>query len=464
MNPDVLEATERLIPHFLEQLSAWVRLPSVSADGHDPELVRTCAERIRQDLDSIGFEHAQLLEVPNGGHPAVVADHLHAPDAPTLLVYAHYDVQPVGDEALWTSAPFDPQIRDGRLFGRGAVDDKAGLAIQLVGLKSWLDTQGALPVNVKILVEGEEEIGSPNLGYILEEHRERLEADALIITDTANLEAGLPSLTSALRGVTGATIRVRALSGPLHSGMFGGAVPDPVMALAHILTRLTDEQGTVIAPELLENVRSTNGRYQDLPFDEERFREDSGMLPGTAIAGDAGNSVWTKLWALPSITVTAIESQTIAGSSNQVRPQAAARVSLRLVPDMNPKQATDALCAILKRDPPMGCEVEVTPEHAGPWWDGNTTTPAHDAARKALKEGYGVEPVDIGCGGSIPFVETITAALGGIPAILIGLEDPACKAHAENESLLISDFEHGCRAATRFFGYLGAMSPKELRG
>jgi acetylornithine deacetylase/succinyl-diaminopimelate desuccinylase-like protein len=426
-------------------LEVLARIPGVSAEGFSAGGLERSAQAVASLLTEVGLQSVEILRVP-GAHPYVVADWLHAgPDAPTLLFYAHHDVQPPGRLAYWKTPPFEPTLgSDGRLYGRGVVDDKAGIVLHVAALRAWLAEAGRLPVNVKLIVEGEEEIGSGHLADFLRAHRTRLSADVLVLSDTANLETGLPSLTTSLRGLVNVDVCVRVLDHPLHSGMWGGPLPDAATALTRLLARLVDDEGeialaelTADAPALAPDERAALAR---LPFDAAKFRRDAGLLAGVALAGEVGAAVYERLWYRPALALTALEGMSLAGAANQLMAEASARVGVRLAPGQDAQRVCDALVRCLRRNPPRGVRVETRVRAMAPGWKTRPVGPAFDAARRALAAGFGRESVMIGCGGSIPFVAPFVEVLGGAPALLLGLEDPVCNAHGENESLDLEDF------------------------
>jgi len=450
--PDrVIEAIERGMGETLRELCALSRIPSISAPGYPPEEVDRCAEAVAALLGGIGLEHVDLVRLPDA-HPYVVADWLHAGAArPTILLYAHYDVQPPGRADRWVSPAFEPTERAGRLYGRGVVDDKAGLMVLAGAIRAWLETEGSLPVNVKLVVEGEEESGSTHLSDFLEQQRERLAADVIVLTDTANLEAGLPSLTTSLRGLVNVDVRVRALARPLHSGMWGGPVRDAASALAIVLGRLFGPGGEVAIPGFDDDVPTLDpdqlAEIRSLPFDEAAFRADAGLVEGVRLASDDVAGVYERLWTRPALAITALEAMPLAEASNQLVDVAAARVGVRLAPGQDADRMRGLLLDFLRRDPPFGVELDVRCEVASPGWRRDPRGPELDAARRALALGYGRDAVCIGCGGSIPFVGPFSRVLDGAPALLLGLEDPICNAHSENESLHLGDFHSALRGA-----------------
>lgn len=458
--PDaVLRAIDEGFERTVDALIELARIPGVSAQGFDPAEVERSAEAVAALLRGAGLDGVEILRLPST-HPYVVAEWLGAGEtAPRVLLYAHHDVQPPGRIDYWDTPPFEPTRRsDGRLYGRGVVDDKAGVLLHLAALRAWFEVEGRLPANVKIVVEGEEEIGSGHLGEFLGRYRERLDADVIVLSDTANLATGLPSLTTSLRGLVVVEIRVRALDHPLHSGMWGGAVPDAATALATILGRLTDVDGNPALPGLGDDLpaisESERQRLAALPFDEAEFRRDAGLLGGVQLAGSSDRSVYERLWLRPAIAVTALEAMPLAQAANQLIAEAKARVGLRLAPGQDAARARDLLLSELRRDPPRGVEVELRCETATAGWRTEPRGPAFDAAKRALGAGFGCEPVFIGCGGSIPFVGPFAEQLGDVPALLLGLEDPVCNAHGENESLDLGDFRKAIHSAAHLLAEL----------
>jgi acetylornithine deacetylase/succinyl-diaminopimelate desuccinylase-like protein len=442
-------------PEYLEELKKLVRIPSVSFEGFDKAQVRKSGEATCDLLKRKGLENVQLLEMPDA-HPYAYGEWKHAEGRPTLLLYAHHDVQPAGEDEKWHTKPFEPTEKDGRLYGRGAADDKAGILVHVAAIDSWLQSAGALPVNVKIVIEGEEEAGSGSLPAFLKQHKDLLKADCIVLTDTSNFETGLPSITTALRGITCVSVEVKALKQPVHSGMWGGPVPDPTMALCKILARLVNDDGTIAIPGIEEKVKPLTAAEKksiaSLPTSDELFRKQAGMLEGVQLLGD--RPPWETNWRHPSLAVNAFAASSRKDARNIICESAWARVGIRLVPDLDPKEVTRLLTEALKKDPPFGCQVEVHFEGDGGWWYTDTEAPAFKAAFKALREGYGAEPVTIGCGGSIPFVDPFSKELGGVPALLIGVEDPYSNAHSENESLHLGDFQKAAQSAIRFYAEL----------
>jgi acetylornithine deacetylase/succinyl-diaminopimelate desuccinylase-like protein len=376
---------------------------------------------------------------------------MHKPGAPTILLYGHHDVQPPGRPEKWLSPAFEPTERGGRLYGRGTADDKGGCMTHVAAVTAYLKGAGGLPCNVKFVIEGEEEIGSENLGKFLEKYKHLLAADFIVLSDTANFDTGVPALTYQLRGIVQVDLEVKVLDHPVHSGMWGGPVPDPVQILADLIADLRNKDGSLNIPGLYKDVAKPSKkqlkRIRSLPFDEKKFKKDAGTVKGTKLWGEKGYSVYEQIWTRPSLTVIATESHEFAGSSNQIVDSARARLSLRTVPDMDGRKAGEQLVKKLTKKPPFGVEVTAKINGSTPWWTTDPDGPAFEAARRALKAGFKKEAAMIGAGGSIGFVQPFSDLLGGAPCLLTGVEDPPCNAHSENESLHLADFKK-CIAST----------------
>jgi acetylornithine deacetylase/succinyl-diaminopimelate desuccinylase-like protein len=433
-----------LMPAVREDLDALTRIPSVSLSSFDQEPLERSAEAVAALLRAEGLDVEIIRE--GGGRPAVIGHRPGPVGAPTVTLYAHHDVQPPGDEADWASPPFVPTERDGRLYGRGAADDKAGVMVHVAALRAFGE---ALPVGVTVFVEGEEEIGSESLPHILEHHGERLAADAIVLADSQNWRVGVPSLTTTLRGLVRAVVTVRTLDHAVHSGMFGGAVPDALTALVRVLARLHDDDGTVAVPGL------RSGPAADLDYDEATLRDESGLLDGVSPIGTG--SLLSRLWTKPSLSIIGIDAPAVDLASNTLLPSARAKVSMRVAPDEDPKAAYEALAAYLTANVPWGAQVEVSLSDDGPGFAADAVGPVYDQARAAFRDAWGTEPVDIGVGGSIPFIAAFAQRFPDAAILVTGVEDPDTRAHGANESLHLGEFERACVGETLLLARLGAM-------
>jgi cysteinylglycine-S-conjugate dipeptidase len=445
-----LKYAEQHFDDFMQTLMTLSRIPSISADASRAADVRRSAEAMADALRDAGVEKVQVLEIPDV-HPYVFGEWMHKPGAPTVLLYGHHDVQPPGRPEKWLSPAFEPTERGGRLYGRGTADDKGGCMTHVAAVASYLKGAGGLPCNVKFVIEGEEEIGSENLGKFLEKYKHLLAADFIVLSDTANFDTGVPALTYQLRGIVQVDLEVKVLDHPVHSGMWGGPVPDPVQILADLIADLRNKDGSLNIPGLYKDVAKPSKkqlkRIRSLPFDEKKFKKDAGTVKGTKLWGEKGYSVYEQIWTRPSLTVIATESHEFAGSSNQIVDSARARLSLRTVPDMDGRKAGEQLVKKLTKKPPFGVEVTAKINGSTPWWTTDPDGPAFEAARRALKAGFKKDAAMIGAGGSIGFVQPFSDLLGGAPCLLTGVEDPPCNAHSENESLHLADFKK-CIAST----------------
>jgi acetylornithine deacetylase/succinyl-diaminopimelate desuccinylase-like protein len=437
------DRVRELMPQVRADLEALTRIPSVSLDAFDQSHVEASADAVAALLRAEGLDVEIVRE---GGRPAVIGHRDGPPGSRTVTLYAHHDVQPPGDDALWESPPFEPTERDGRLYGRGAADDKAGVMAHVAALRAHGED---LPVGVTIFVEGEEEIGSDSLPTILERHGEKLRADAIVLADSGNWDVGAPALTTTLRGMIRVVLSVTTLDHGVHSGMFGGAVPDALMVLVRMLASLHDDDGNVAVAGLKEGVAS------DLDYDEDRLRRESGLLDGVETIGSG--TLLTRMWTKPSITTIGIDAPTIATSSNTLVPAAAAKISMRIAPDDHDLDAFDRLREHLLAHVPWGAEVEVTLDERGAGFAADADGPVYDQARAAFTDAWGVEPVDIGVGGSIPFVAAFAERFPDAAFLVTGVEDPDSRAHGANESLHLEEFEKVCLAETLLLARLGAL-------
>ena len=465
-NGNVKAALDHLEGHFADFQKTLVelsRIPSVSAQGFPPAEVRRSADATADAMRRVGIENVEVLEIP-GVHAYVYGDWLHRPGTPTILLYGHHDVQPPGRPEKWLSPAFEPTERKGRLYGRGTADDKAGVMAHVAAVASYLKSSGGVPCNVKFVIEGEEEIGSENLGKFLAKYKSKLSADFIVLSDTANFDTGVPALTYQLRGIAQVDVEVQVLDHPVHSGMWGGPVPDPVQVLSKLIADLQGKDGSINVPGLYKDVAKPSKkqlqRIRKLPFDEKKFKKDAGLFDGVKLAGEKAYSVYERIWTRPSLTVIAMESHPIQGSSNQIVDSARARLSLRTVPNMDGRKAAGLLIKKLTANPP--CNVRVTAKLNGttPWWTTDPEGPAFEAARRALKAGFGKETAMIGAGGSIGFVQPFADMLGGAPCLLMGVEDPPCNAHSENESLHLGDWRKVMRSAIHLYDELSRVASR----
>jgi acetylornithine deacetylase/succinyl-diaminopimelate desuccinylase-like protein len=436
---------ERNAGSFRADLETLCRIPSVSATS--PDEVRRSAVAIADLLRLYGVENVQLLESP-AAHPSVYGDWIRDDRAPTLLIYGHHDVQPPGRISAWHSDPFTPVERDGRLFARGAADDKGGVMAHLAAVRSWLAATGALPCNIKIFIEGEEEIGSPHLGDFLTRYRDLLAADVVVLNDTPNWATGTPALTYRLRGMVQVDVEVRALEQPMHSGRGGGLVPDPVAILCRAIATLDglaflDRDVDPPSPREREN-------FARLDFDEQAFRESYGVK--LDLLRNERFSPLEQVWARHAMTVIGFDAAPVVGSFNQILDLARARLSIRTVPNLDSREAGEEIVRRLTATPGVTARVIAS----APWWRIEPDGPAFDAARRALARGYGREPVLIGAGGSIAFIQSFADAFADVPLILMGVEDPPCNAHSENESLHLGDWASCARSAIYLYEELHA--------
>jgi acetylornithine deacetylase/succinyl-diaminopimelate desuccinylase-like protein len=390
---DIRGRVAEVLPGVRRDLEDLVRIESVSADPGRAGEVRRSAEAVADLFRAENFDTVEIVSA-EGGAPAVIAHKAGPAGAPTVLLYAHHDVQPENDHAEWDSPPFEPTERDGRLYARGAADDKAGIAAHLGALRVYGDD---LPVSVTMFIEGEEEVGSESLPALLAEHRAKLEADVIVIADSGNWDIGVPALTTSLRGLVRADVEVRTLTHAVHSGMWGGLVPDALIALSRLIASLHDDRGNVAIEGL------HGGPAADVDYPEERLRAESGAIPGLEWIGD-GSAV-ERLWTRPALSITGLDAPKVDGASNTLVPSARAKIALRVAPGDTTENAVTRLRAHLEAHVPWGAELTFTVVDTGEATRIDATGPAYDAARSAFTEAWdGTEPVDMGVGGSIPFI------------------------------------------------------------
>ena len=439
-NPIITQVRKFLHIHqseFVRDLGRLVAIQSVSTDGRHQKEITQSARLTCQLMRRAGLGDVKMLQIGKS-NPYAFGQWLGAPGKPTVFLYAHHDVQPV-TAAGWKSPPFKLTARAGRLFGRGACDDKGAIVAELAAIAALLKTTGSLPVNVKMVVEGEEEIGSPNLEAFFTKFRKLIHSDVVVVCDTGNLAAGIPSLTYSLRGHVSALLEVASAQHAVHSGICGGFMPDPALALCVILARLFPGEGKNPLPEqlgaLLAVTPEERAAIAGLPGEAQTWRKDFGLLDDVRFANDPELHPYEQIWRQPAVTVQALQASSIQGRSNQILPAAAAAIGYRTVPNQDGQQVIEQLRELLTANPPWNVRVKFTPTGQTAWWTTDPHGPAFAAARRALQAGYGKEPTSIGCGGTIGFIRPLCELFGGAPALLLGIEDPRSNAHAANESL-----------------------------
>ncbi len=430
---DIRTTVTDLLPALRQDLEDLVRIESVSADPARFDEVRRSAEAVAELFRAESFASVDIVSI-DGGLPAVIAHKPGPVGAPTVLLYAHHDVQPENDHADWDSAPFEPTERDSssgrRLFARGAADDKAGIAAHLGALRVFGDD---LPVSVTMFIEGEEEVGSDTLPALLAAHQEALRADVIVIADSGNWDIGEPALTTSLRGLVRVDVEVRTLTHAVHSGMWGGLVPDALMTLSRLIASLHDDAGDVAVAGL------HSGPAADVVYPEERLLAESGVQPGVEFIGS--DSVVERLWTKPALSITGLDAPKVEGASNTLVPAARAKISMRIAPGDTTASAEAALRRHLEEHVPWGAQLTITTVDTGEATRIDATGPAYDAARAAFAEAWdGTEPVDMGVGGSIPFIAEFLEAFPEASVLVTGVEDPDTRAHGANEGLHLGEF------------------------
>ena len=433
------------LPGVLRDLKRLISIRSVSSLPEHAMDVRASADAVASLLTGVGCPDVRIIA--EGGLPAVIGRFPAPEGAPTVCLYAHHDVQPTGDLESWHSAPFEATERDGRIVGRGAADDKGGIAVHLAALRAF---DGKPPVGVTVFVEGEEEIGSPTIGAIIERHQDLLRADAYVIADSVNWDVGAPAFTTKLRGLADCLVEVRTLDHALHSGQYGGVVPDALTALCRLLATLHDEAGNVA----VEGLHSEPASDLDYPLD--RLRTETGLLDGVSFVGDG--TIVERMWTKPAITVIALDATRVADASNTLAPVARAKISLRVAPGGDARESLAALTRHLESHAPWGAHVRVTPGETGEPGIVEMTGPVVDAARAAFADAFdGVAPVDIGCGGSIPMVADFRRAFPGAAVVVSAVVDPDSRMHGADESLNLGDFAKVALAETLFLRNLAII-------
>src|SRR6188472_4472401 len=441
---------------YVEELKAYLAIPSISALPQHADDVRACAKWTADEMRRIGLQNVKLVDTP--GFPVVYGDWLGAPGAPTILFYGHYDVQTVDPLNLWESPPFEADVRDGEIYARGAADDKGQVFMHFKAIEAHLKQNGRLPVNLRVILEGEEEVGSANLDNFVKGHKEELAADVVVISDSTMFDRGVPSITYGLRGLVYFQIDLRGTRSDLHSGSFGGAVANPALVLAQILSQMKDKGGRIKIPGFYDDVRALRdeerAEFKKLPFNETRYRKDLGA---PKLFGESGYSTLERVWARPTFDVNGLNSGFIGEGAKTVLPATAmAKVSMRLVPDQDPQKIGDLFEAYLRKICPKTVELKITRMHGGKPWMAEFDNKYVRAAGRAIEQGFGKTPVFNREGGSIPVVSTFQEELG-LPSVLFGVGLPDENAHAPDERLDLGNFHNGIIASAYLYQEIAAL-------
>lgn len=458
MTASISDVRSRVSSSFgqsMNDLCDLVRIPSVSWPSFDATEVQRSAEAVAHLASQIGiFDSVQILRSKvNGsdelGQPAVVARREPSPGKPTILLYAHHDVQPPGDETDWNTVPFEPIEKDGRLYGRGAADDKAGIMAHISSLRLLAELANPLDLGIVLFVEGEEEFGSPSFDNFLKDHHELLRADVIVVADSGNWNTETPALTTTLRGNATFKLTVKTLDHALHSGMFGGAVPDAFMVFSSLVSSFYSTTGAV-AVQGLKRISTLTPEY-----DDEQMREESGILEGVSLIGDG--HVLERLWSQPSITVTGMDIPDVAHASNTLLPSVSARISVRVAPGQPATEAFEAVREHILAHVPFGADIEFDDVNLGESFATDTTGWAAQAVSTALSQAWNCDVVNMGVGGSIPFISSFVSAFPTAQVLVTGVEDPDSRAHSPNESLHIDSFERAIVAETLFLTHCNSL-------
>jgi acetylornithine deacetylase/succinyl-diaminopimelate desuccinylase-like protein len=454
---------EKIVDHinvnrdrYVDELTKYLAIPSISALPQHKDDVRRCAEWTKAEMERIGLQNVRLEETP--GHPIVYGEWLGDNDAPTILFYGHYDVQPVDPVDLWTSPPFEATVRDGEIYARGAVDDKGQVFMHFKAVEAHLKQHGRLPVNMKLLLEGEEEVGSANLDDFIRGHKDLLKADVVVISDSPMFDRGIPSICYGLRGLTYYQIDLRGTKSDLHSGSFGGAVANPAMVLAQALAQMKDKGGRIKIPgfydDVLELRPEERAEFARLPFNERKYRQD---LNAPKLFGETGYTTLERIWGRPTFEVNGLLSGFTGEGAKTVIPAVAmAKVSMRLVPNQDPQKVGDLFEAYIKKVVPKTVELKLTRMHGGKPWMTAFDNPFVQAAGRAIEQGFGKRPVFNREGGSIPVVATFQEELG-LPCVLFGVGLPDENAHAPDEKLDLGNFHNGIIASAYLYDEIGRL-------
>jgi acetylornithine deacetylase/succinyl-diaminopimelate desuccinylase-like protein len=441
---------------YVEELKDYLAIPSISALPQHKEDVRRCAEWTAEEMRRIGLQNVRLEDTP--GHPIVYGEWLGAEGAPTILFYGHYDVQPVDPVNLWTSPPFEATVRDGEIYARGSADDKGQVFMHFKAVEAHMKQHGRLPVNMKFLIEGEEEVGSANLDNFIGAHKELLSADVVVISDSPMFDRGIPSICYGLRGLAYFQIDVRGTKSDLHSGSFGGAVANPGMVLAQILAQMKDRSGRIKIPGFYDDVvelqPEERAEFAKLPFNEKRYRQDLGA---PKLFGETGYTTLERIWGRPTFEVNGLLAGFTGDGAKTVIPAVAmAKVSMRLVPNQDPDKVATLFEQYLDKVAPATVEVKLTRMHGGKPWMTAFDNPFVQAAGRAIEKGFGQRPVFNREGGSIPVVATFQEELG-LPCVLFGVGLPDENAHAPDEKLDLGNFHNGIIASAFLYQEIGAL-------
>lgn len=453
--PSPVEFADAHRARFESELTDLLRIPSVSTLPEHRDDTRRAAHWLAEYLRSMDLP-VDLIETV--GYPLIYAEWLGAPGRPTLLGYGHYDVQPVDPVDLWTSPPFQPAVRGGRLFARGAADDKGQILTLIAAIRAYLQTSGTLPINIKLLIEGEEESGGAGIEAYVREHADRLRADACLVLDSGMFAPGIPAITLGLRGIVAAELEVSGAARDLHSGIYGGVAPNPFQALAEIVTGLKDRDGRILVPGFYERVvpppREEKDGWDRLPFDETAFLRDEIGAP--ALIGEPGYGTLERMWARPTLEVHGMPGGfTGAGTKTVIPARAGAKISMRLVADQRPDEIIEAFESHVRAIAPKSVRIDVRPRHGAPPVVISPHSPAVQAAKRGLTEAFGREAVLIRMGGSVPIVSEFAGRLG-LPVVVTGWSLPDANAHSPDESLDLEHFHKGIRAVMRFFEHLAS--------
>ena len=442
---------------YVDELKALLAIPSISALPEHAADVKRCADWCSDEMRRIGLQHVRQIDTP--GNPVVYGEWLGAPGAPTILFYGHYDVQPVDPLELWESPPFDATVRDGELYARGAADDKGQVFMHFKAVEAHLKQNNRLPVNMKFILEGEEEVGSVHLDDFIRAHKDDLKADVVVISDTGMFDRGVPSMCYGLRGLVYCQIDLRGSKGDMHSGVFGGAVANPAFVLAQMIAQMKDRGGRVKVPGFYDDVRPLEEAerlaWAQLPFNEKKYRKDFGI---PKLFCETGYTTLERTWARPTLEVNGLLSGFTGEGAKTVLPAVAmAKVSMRLVPNQDPGKITDLFEAYVRKITPKTVELTFTRMHGGKPWMTSYDNPYVQAAARAIERGFGRAPVFTREGGSIPVVSTFQEELG-LPSVLFGVGLPDENAHAPNEKLDLGNFHHGIIAAAYLYDEIAQTS------